>query len=120
MHVTCSPHAVQLKDSTFDTSGLDEFPGKHWFGSLSAEQLLARRIGLERYLHSVCQDRVIGVSSLLKEFLIAIQKVWGSGLPTQMYYVAMATGITGVIRTFRKCASVSSERQERQCCSRPV
>lgn len=56
-------------------SSLDEFPGKHWFSSLSPEQLMARRIGLERYLHSVCQDRVIGSSEILKEFLIAVQKV---------------------------------------------
>lgn len=64
----------QLK-AKFDTKSLDEFPGKHWFSSLSAEQLLARRIGLERYLHSVCQDRTIGTSDLLKEFFIAVQKV---------------------------------------------
>lgn len=58
----------------FDTSSLDEFPGKHWFSSLSGDQLFARRIGLERYLHSLCQDRTIGTSDLLKEFLISIQK----------------------------------------------
>ena len=64
----------QIK-TKFDTSSLDEFPGKHWFSSLSGDQLFARRIGLERYLHSLCQDRTIGTSDLLKEFLISIQKV---------------------------------------------
>lgn len=59
----------------FNTSSLEEFPGKHWFSSLSAEQLFARRIGLERYLHSICQDRTIGTSDVVKEFFIAIQKV---------------------------------------------
>jgi hypothetical protein len=56
-----------------DTSGLDEFPTKRVF-SLTAAQLDERRAGLERYLHSVCQDRVIQQSDMLKEFLVAAQK----------------------------------------------
>lgn len=59
----------------FNASSLEEFPGKHWFSSLSPDQLFARRIGLERYLHSLCQDRIIGTSDALKEFLIGVQKV---------------------------------------------
>ena len=65
---------MQLK-AKYNTGSLDEFPGKFWFSSLSAQQLYERRVGLEHYLHSVCQDKVIGTSDTLKEFLIAIQKV---------------------------------------------
>jgi sorting nexin-17 len=57
----------------FDVSGLDEFPAKRAF-SLRAGQLEERRIGLERYLHSVCQDRAIQQSDILMEFLVAAQK----------------------------------------------
>ena len=64
-------------------SGLEEFPGKHWFSSLSPDQLLARKVGLERYLHSICQERTIGTSDMLKEFLIAVQKVRGVGCAVQ-------------------------------------
>ena len=72
--LNCISNTVQLK-AKYNISALEEFPGKHWFSSLSHEQLLARRIGLERYLHSVCQDRTIGTSDMLKEFFIAMQRV---------------------------------------------
>lgn len=73
MHFVCFILSHQLK-AKFNCNSLEDFPGKHWFSSLSAEQLLARRIGLERYLHSVCQDRTIGTSDTVKEFFIGIQK----------------------------------------------
>ncbi|CAI8006741.1 Sorting nexin-17 [Geodia barretti] len=66
-------HFSQELGRNFDTSGLDEFPTKRVF-SLTAAQLDERRAGLERYLHSVCQDRVIQQSDMLKEFLVAAQK----------------------------------------------
>ncbi len=58
---------------------VEEFPSKHWFSSLSAEQLYARRVGIERYLHSLAQDKGIGISPELKEFFIAIQTVNNNG-----------------------------------------
>lgn len=67
-------HAMQVK-AMFNVTSLEEFPSKHWFGSLSPDQLWTRRIGLERYLHSLCQDRTVGTSECLKEFLLAMQKV---------------------------------------------
>jgi hypothetical protein len=70
----CYQFPLQVK-AQFNVTALEDFPAKHWLGSLSPDQLFARRIGLERYLHSLCQDRLIGTSDLLKEFLIAIQKV---------------------------------------------
>ena len=60
--------------ANFDASSLEEFPKKHLFNSVG-EKLSTRRVALERYLHSLFQDALIGCSELLKEFFIAVQKV---------------------------------------------
>jgi len=61
----------ELKQN-FDTTQLEEFPPKRLL-SLTDWQLEERRILLEKYLHSVCQDRLINQSDLFKEFLLAAQ-----------------------------------------------
>ncbi len=58
----------------FDVSGLEEFPPKHLF-SLSDEQHHSRKVMLERYLQSVCQNRVIGPSEMVKEYWLGAQRV---------------------------------------------
>ena len=65
---------LQLK-ANFDCKRLEEFPPKHWRSTLSDIQLDERRSLLERFMHSVMQDRVISISDMLKEFLVATQKV---------------------------------------------
>ncbi|XP_064387805.1 sorting nexin-17-like isoform X2 [Halichondria panicea] len=75
----CSLRYSQLLDlntelkANFDTTRLEDFPSKHMLG-LSQSQMIERRAMLERYVQSVCQNRVLGPSELVKEFWLSAQR----------------------------------------------